>query len=272
VTAFRSGELVRLDVLLAGDPVDALSLIIHRDRAYARGKALVERLRDPAHRRAYARRIREELDVWENTVREVGWGAVVFSASITGRNRRLQGRTLRQIARLRRKAPEDALFDLLIEEEGRGEIIIHEVSEADVMRVFRHPATVVGSDGWTSSRHGVLAAFGAHPRAWGTFPRFLSRYGRGRLMSLAQAIHRATGLPAARLGLADRGLVREGHKADLVVFDPRTLRDTATYARPKSPARGIRWVLVNGEVAGRAGRPTGIRPGRVLRRPASRRG
>ena len=270
--ALAGGQRVGMDVYPYTATSTDLTALLPPDAQEGGPKALVERLRDPAHRRAYARRIREELDVWENTVREVGWGAVVFSASITGRNRRLQGRTLRQIARLRRKAPEDALFDLLIEEEGRGEIIIHEVSEADVMRVFRHPATVVGSDGWTSSRHGVLAAFGAHPRAWGTFPRFLSRYGRGRLMSLAQAIHRATGLPAARLGLADRGLVREGHKADLVVFDPRTLRDTATYARPKSPARGIRWVLVNGEVAGRAGRPTGIRPGRVLRRPASRRG
>jgi len=264
--ALAEGQSVAMDVYPYTASSAELYALLPPGALEGGTKALVERLKDRDHRRAYVRRIREDLDSWENTAGEAGWGAIVFSASPTGRNRRLQGQTLQQIARRRGTDPAEALFDLLIEEEGDGEIIVHDVSEDDVMRVYRHPRTVVGSDGWTSSRRGALAPLGIHPRAWGTFPRFLSRYGRGRLMSTARAIHRATGLPAARLGLADRGLVREGYKADLVVFDLRALRDIATFERPKRPARGILWVLVNGEVVARRGTPTGRRPGTVLRR------
>ncbi len=264
--ALAKGQVVGMDVYPYTASSTELYALLPPDALVGGAKAFVERLKDRDHRTAYARRIREDLDSWENTAGEAGWGAIVFSASPTGRNRRLQGQSLRQIARRRGTEPVEALFDLLIEEEGDGEIIVHDVSEDDVMRVYRHPRTVVGSDGWTSSRRGALAPLGIHPRAWGTFPRFLSRYGRGRLMSTARAIHRATGLPAARLGLADRGLVREGYKADLVVFDLRALRDAATFERPKRPARGIRWVLVNGEVVAQRGASTKRRPGTVLRR------
>lgn len=270
--ALAEGQVVGMDVYPYTASSTDLSALLPPDALEGGAKALVERLKDRDHRRAYARRIREDLEAWENTAGEAGWGAIVFSASLTGRNRRLQGKSLRQIARRRGQEPVETMFDLLIEEEGDGEIIAHEVSEDDVMRVYRHPRTVVGSDGWTSSRRGSLAPLGAHPRAWGTFPRFLSRYGRGRLMSTSQAIHRATGLPAARLGLADRGLVREGYKADLVVFDLQALRDAATFERPKQPARGIRWVLVNGDVVARRGTPTGRRPGTVLGRGGAKGG
>ena len=264
--ALSDGQVVGMDMYPYTASSTDLSALLPPDALEGGAKALLERLKDRDRRRAYARRIRRDVDSWENTAREVGWGAITFSASLTGRNRRLQGRTLREIARRRGKEPEEALFDLLIEEEGLGEIIVREVSEEDVIRVYRHSRTVVGSDGWTSSRRGALASLGIHPRAWGTFPRFLRRYGRGRLMSTAQAIHRATGLTAARLGVKDRGLVREGYKADLVVFDLRGLRDAATFERPKRPAGGIAWVLVNGEVVARRGTPTGRRSGRVLQR------
>jgi N-acyl-D-amino-acid deacylase len=270
--AHRDGMAVGMDLYPYTATSTGLSALLPPSIQEGGVKAMVERLQDRDYRREVTRTIRRDLDSWENTAGEAGWEAVVFSSSSTGRNRRLQGLTLRQIARRRGREPEEALYDLLVEEEGQGDIIVHELSEGDIRRVYRHPLTVVGSDGWTSSRKGVLGPKGVHPRAWGTFPRFLSRYGGGALMSTAEAIHRATGLPAQRLGLVDRGLVKEGFRADLVVLDPRCLRDAATYERPKVPGEGIRMVLVNGEVVARRGRPTGSRPGKVLRRPNSRPG
>ncbi len=230
-------------------------------------KALVERLGSRGVRRRIAEAIRRDRDSWENIAGEAGWDAVVFTSSDTGANRRLQGRSLRQIARVRKKEPEEVLFDLLMEEEGGGDIVVHEVDEGDVARVYRHRATAVASDGWTSSSKGPLGKRGVHPRAFGTFPRFLRRFVlEKRLLSWPQAIHRMTGLPALRLGLLDRGLIKEGHWADLVVLDPRRVRDRATYAEPKVPASGLPYVLVNGQVVARGGSPTGARPGQVLRR------
>jgi N-acyl-D-amino-acid deacylase len=134
------------------------------------------------------------------------------------------------------------------------------MDEADVARVVAHPQSMIGSDGvpWDSF---------PHPRLWGTFPRVLGRYAReqGRL-SLEQAVHKMTGLPAAEFGFRDRGLVREGAFADLVLFDAGRIADAATFAEPKQPAAGIARVIVNGETVWQDGAATGARPGRALRR------
>lgn len=127
-------------------------------------------------------------------------------------------------------------------------------------RILRHPATMIGSDGLPNDPL-------PHPRLWGTFPRVLGRYSRDeRLFPLAEAVHKMTGMPAARFGLSDRGLIREGYHADLVLFDPETIRDTATYVNPVCPAEGITAVWVNGVLSYRDRAPTGKRAGRFLRR------
>jgi N-acyl-D-aspartate/D-glutamate deacylase len=138
--------------------------------------------------------------------------------------------------------------------------IYHSISEDDMRRILRHPATMIGSDGLPNDPR-------PHPRLWGTFPRVLGRYGREeKLFSLPEAVHKMTGMPAQRFGLADRGLIREGYAADLVLFDPDIILDAATYEQPIQPARGIFSVWVNGVLSYTAEGPTGRRAGRYLPR------
>jgi N-acyl-D-amino-acid deacylase len=138
--------------------------------------------------------------------------------------------------------------------------IYHSISEDDMRKILAHPATMIGSDGLPNDPR-------PHPRLWGTFPRVLGRYSREeKLFPLAQAIFKMTGLPAQRFGLAKRGLVREGFAADLVLFDPESVIDTATFADPTQPARGILKVWVNGVLSYTAAGATGKRAGRFLAR------
>jgi N-acyl-D-amino-acid deacylase len=138
--------------------------------------------------------------------------------------------------------------------------IYFSMDDADVERILAYPETMIGSDGLPHDEF-------PHPRLWGTFPRVLGHYARERrLFTLEQAVHKMSGLPAARFGLTRRGLVAPGYSADLVIFDPERVADTATFARPKVPAAGIVSVYVNGTVAWHEGHSTGARTGRVLRR------
>jgi len=141
--------------------------------------------------------------------------------------------------------------------------IYHNMSEKDVRRILQHPATMIGSDGLPNDPR-------PHPRLWGTFPRVLGHYCRDQgIFSLAQAIHKMTGLPAQRFGLAGRGRISEGAHADLVLFDPETIRDTATFSDPICHAEGIAAVWVNGVLAYKDGDATGQRSGRFLPRDVS---
>jgi N-acyl-D-amino-acid deacylase len=150
--------------------------------------------------------------------------------------------------------------EALIEQLQPAGAIYFAMDEADVERILAYPETMIGSDGLP---HDVFP----HPRLWGAFPRVLGHYARSRgLFSLETAIHKMTGLPAARFGLTDRGVIAAGAAADLVVFDPDRVRDTATFERPMQPAAGIDTVYVNGMAVWRNGACTGARPGRVLRR------
>jgi len=140
--------------------------------------------------------------------------------------------------------------------------IYHSISEDDMRQILTHPATMIGSDGLPNDPL-------PHPRLWGTFPRVLGKYSRDeKLLPLAHAVHKMTGLPAARFGFTERGLVREGYFADLVLFDPNKIRDTATFESPVSSAEGIEGVWVNGVPSYRRGSPTGQRSGRFIRRSA----
>ena len=138
--------------------------------------------------------------------------------------------------------------------------IYHSISEDDMRRILRHPATMIGSDGLPNDPL-------PHPRLWGTFPRVLGKYSRDeKLLPLAAAVHKMTGLPAARFGFVGRGLIREGYMADLVLFNPQTIRDTATFENPVCSAHGIEGVWVNGVLSYRNGSTTGQRSGRFIKR------
>jgi N-acyl-D-amino-acid deacylase len=134
------------------------------------------------------------------------------------------------------------------------------MDERDVQRILAYDHTMIGSDGLPHDAR-------PHPRLWGTFPRVLGRYARELgLFSLEVAVYKMTGLTAARFGLADRGVVREGAFADLTLFDPATVIDLASFDDPQRPARGIHTVIVNGQPVWSGNGPTGARPGRVLTR------
>lgn len=140
------------------------------------------------------------------------------------------------------------------------------MDEADVQRIIAYPRSMIGSDGLPSDSH-------PHPRLWGTFPRVLGHYARELgVLSMADAVHRMTGLPATEFGLGDRGFVRPGYHADLVLFDTNEVLDRATFEAPTQPAAGIALVLVNGEAVWRDGTATGARPGRAIRRQETARG
>ncbi|MDI7277756.1 MAG: amidohydrolase family protein, partial [Anaerolineae bacterium] len=187
-----------------------------------------------------------------------------FAALSQPQNRWMEGMTLREAAQRSGVALTDLVCDLLIGEELAPLLILPwegspAESEARLRRTLTHPRQMVASDGIYQGRR-------AHPRAWGTYPRLLGRYVRELgWLTLEDAVRRMTGFPAERFGLRDRGLLRPGLAADLVVFDPETVADRATFDSPREEPQGIEHVLVNGVPVVREGRLTGARPGRLLR-------
>ncbi|MFJ8440749.1 N-acyl-D-amino-acid deacylase family protein [Kitasatospora griseola] len=172
------------------------------------------------------------------------------------------GRTVSELAVEQGRTGTETFFGLLLADQLGTTILQHVGHEENVRAIMRHPAHTVGSDG-------LLVGARPHPRAWGTFPRYLAHYSRDLgVLTLEQAIARMTGRPARRLRLDRRGLIRPGHHADLVLFDPATVRDTATFDHPRRPAAGIAHVLVGGVAALTDGKPTGDLAGRALRRDA----
>lgn len=223
---------------------------------------MLKRLADPGIRR----RIRQDLQGdGETLLRGLEWGDIMVAYAPSRPD--AEGRRLSQIAEAWSLDPLDAACDLIVAERGKGYMILFQLDEGDLRRALAHPHVMVGSDGSSLATTGELAAGKPHPRSYGTFPRVLARYVReAPLLPLEQAIHKMTGLPARRLGLADRGLIRVGGKADLVAFDPATVADTATFEDPHRYPTGIPHVWVNGQQVIRSGEHTGALPGRVLTR------
>ena len=171
-----------------------------------------------------------------------------------------EGRNLVEIGEALGTSPRDAADKVIVETSGAALVVIEMMCEDDVRTVMSHPQTMIGSDG-------VPAPGKPHPRLWGTFPRVLGRYARDEgVLTFADAVRRMTSLPATTFGLTDRGAIRPGAFADLVVLDPHTVADVGTYADPEQPPTGIAAVIVNGTVIARDGAHTGARPGRALRR------
>ena len=188
-----------------------------------------------------------------------------ISGTGSERNRALCGRTLAQIASMWEVPPEDAVVRLVAEETAAVSAVFFSLSEDDLAAIMESDRVAVGSDGAALAGAGEGSA--THPRAYGTFPRVLGHFVREkRMLPLATAVYKMTGLPAERLGLRDRGRIAAGCAADLVLFDPGTVGDTATFERPRSFPAGIRMVMVNGRIAAQDGRATTERAGRILRR------
>jgi N-acyl-D-amino-acid deacylase len=225
--------------------------------------AILGRLRDPAARL----RIRREV---EAQVKDEpgGWDRVVVSRVRTQKNRPAAvGRSLVEIGGAWGLDPVDAYLRLLEEEETAVSFVGHAMSPQNVERLLRHPLVMVGSDGSSMAPVGKAAEARPHPRSYGTFARVLGFYARERgAFDLPTAVRKMTSLPADQIGLADRGRVARGKKADLVAFDAAKVRDTATFDDPHRFPEGISLVVVNGVPVVERGAHTGARPGRVLRR------
>ncbi|MCW4048484.1 MAG: amidohydrolase family protein [Candidatus Bathyarchaeota archaeon] len=190
---------------------------------------------------------------------------VTFVKSET--NKKYEGLTVAQIAEQREASIVDALCDLLIEEGAEAMNVSFWGVEEDVSTLVKHSAVMPCSDGWSHAPYGKLGEGKPHPRCYGAFPRYIRKYVREqRFFHLEEAVRRMTSMPAQRLGLQNRGLIRIGFTADLTVFDPEAVIDKATYSEPHQYPEGIPYVVVNGELVINEKMHTGALPGKVLRK------
>jgi len=210
-------------------------------------EAMLQRLHTPEVRE----RIRRELEApvtGQSLLDRVGWENIMLASCPQRKD--AEGKRLSEVGAERGMDPLDAALELIVDEAGRA---------------LAHPAVMIGSDGSSLAPYGALGAGKPHPRSYGTFPRVLGEYAREqRILGLPEAVHKMTGLPAKRLQLRDRGVIRVGAKADLVVFDPRRIADQATYDEPHRYPVGIEHVVVNGSIVVKDGAHTGSLPGKLL--------
>jgi len=256
-----------LDVMLDQYPYDAYltSLLtgILPDWATEGGPdAIADRLTNPTLREQIKAEILALHPDWNEPAH---WQRVVIA--VARNNRDLQGKSILQIAQERGCHPLECVLDILVEEHTFVSAARFTLSEEDVQTVLRYPLTMIGSDAIATAPLGKMSVDRVHPRNYGTFPRVLGRYVRElRLLSLPEAVYKMTGLPAQRLGLRDRGILREGAVADITVFNPLTVQDRATFEEPHQLPLGIEYVVVSGKIALQQGVPTGALAGRVLKR------
>jgi N-acyl-D-amino-acid deacylase len=232
-------------------------------------EAMIGRLKDPAQRARILAEMKVPSNAWEN-LRLLAGSAdrVLLLGFKNDKLKPLTGKNLAEIAAQRGTPVEDTILDLIIEDDSRVDTAYFLMSEDNVELGLRQPWVSLGSDAESSAPEGVFLQSSTHPRAYGNFSRFLGHYARDRkLMPLEQAIHRLTGLPAHNWKLDRRGCLTAGCYADVVVFDPATIADHATYDRPQQFATGVSEVLVNGVLVLHAGEHTGAKPGRVVHGP-----
>ena len=234
---------------------------------------LLQRLRDPAARRRI-RRDMETPDSWENNAwKEIsGPEAILIGAVQNPALLPLQGKTLAEIARQKKADPIDALLDLLIEDRAFTYVAVFGMSEPDVTLALQQPWVSINNDSQGTAPDGILGKDHPHPRAYGTFPRVLRKYVREeKRLTLEDAIRKFTSLPAQRMRLSDRGVLKAGMWGDIAIFHPDSVRDRATFAKPNQLSEGMRWVLVNGVPVIAEGKATGALPGKVVRGPGAAR-
>jgi N-acyl-D-amino-acid deacylase len=230
---------------------------------------MIARLKDSPTRDRLKKEITTDSKDWENIYLGSGGPGGILIGSVT--NRELdswQGKRLSEIATTQNKDPLDALFDFIIADHGQTGAIFFMMQESDMNAALKSPFVSICTDSGARATDGPLAGSKSHPRGWGTYPRILGRYVRDeKLMPLELAIHKMTGLPAANVGLKQRGLLRQGYFADITIFDPKTVIDRATFEEPNQYPVGINYVIVNGQVEVDNGQRTPANSGRVLRGP-----
>jgi N-acyl-D-amino-acid deacylase len=227
-----------------------------------------KRLQDPAIRKRVRKEMREPDPKWDNLYLATGSPDQVLLIGFKNEKLKpLTGKTLGDVARLRHTSPEAAAMDLVVEDDSRVGTVYFLMDEDNVRRQIVLPWVSFASDEDSRGIDGVFLKSSAHPRAYGNFARVYARYVRDeKLLTVEEAVRRMTSLPASKLGIARRGMLREGYFADVAVFDPQTIQDHATFEKPMQYATGVSEVWVNGVEVIRDGEHTGAKPGRVVRR------
>lgn len=221
-------------------------------------ESMLARLKDPAKREELKKAHEEVSDIWENMVEISTWDGIYITSVKTEKNKSVEGKNISQLAKEMNKSPSDVVADILIEEELAATAVLFYGDEGDVENIMKHPCMCVCSDGIVGGK--------PHPRVYGTFPRILGRYVREQgVLTLEAAIQKMTANPARLLNLQNRGIIREGMRADITVFDPGAIIDNGTFAEPNIYPDGIVHVLVNGVLALEEGKITGNRSGETIR-------
>jgi len=232
-------------------------------------EAWVKRLKDPATRARVVKEMQTPQKDWENLLMLAGGAENALLIGFKNEALKpLTGKRLAEVAKLRGKSPEETAIDLVIEDDSRVDVAYFLMSEDNVRRQVGLPWMSFGSDAEASAPEGVFLKSSTHPRAYGNVARLLGHYVRDqKAASLADAVRRLTSLPASNLGLRERGTLKAGHFADVVIFDPGTIKDHATFERPQQYATGVRDVFINGVMVLKGGEHTGAKPGRFVRGP-----
>ena len=232
---------------------------------------LIERLKDPAIRERIRKEMESTTGNWNNEWQQItGPESIIVGAVQNPKLLPIQGKTIAEIAKLWGKSPIDTIFDLLIEDAAFTSVAMFTMHEADVALALQQPWVSICNDSQGTGPDGLLGKEHPHPRAYGTFPHVLRKYVREeKKITLEDAIRKFSALPAQRMRLADRGVLKEGMWADVVVFDPNTIRDLATFEKPNQLSEGMRFVLVNGVAVIEEGKMTNALPGKVVLGPAT---
>jgi len=230
---------------------------------------MLARLADPAARARVRAELRKDDRSWENQYQCAGGGQGILIATVVNPAlKKYEGKTVAEIAKAEGKDEVDVIMDLVAADRAHTANIVFIMDEQDVRAALRHPLVSLCTDSGAEAVDGIFGQEKSHPRAWASAPRILGHYVRDeKLLPLEEAVRKMTSLPASRMGLADRGIVRAGMAADLVVFDPATVRDVATYTDPLHYSEGIPYVAVNGQLVVDGGKITDARPGRPLYGP-----
>ena len=230
---------------------------------------MIARLKDMRIREQLKKEISTDSKDWENIYLGSGSASGILIASVTNRElEKWQGKRLSEVATAENKDPLDALLDFIVADHGQTGAIFFMMNEDDMKTALKSPLVSICTDTGARATDGPLSGGRSHPRGWGTYPRILGRYVRDeKLMSLETAIHKMTGMSATKVGLQQRGLLREGYFADITIFDPKTVMDRATFEQPHQYPVGINFVIVNGQVEVDNGKRTPALAGRVLRGP-----
>lgn len=236
------------------------------------GEKMLNRLRDNDLRQRLKKEISTDSKDWENIYLGSGGAAGILIGSVVNRElEALQGKRLAEIAREQNKDPLDALFDLILADHGQTGAIYFMMSENDLLAAMRSPFVSFCTDSGARATDGPLSGAKSHPRGWGSYPRILGRYVREqKVLTLEKAVQKMTGMPAKRVGLKDRGLLREGMFADIAIFNPASVIDRATFEAPNQYPTGVGYVIVNGQLSVDEGKRTSALAGKPLRGPGYR--